>query len=112
MASLFKTEKGKKEILRLYDQKLDELNIEFKYIKINTSFGETNIIATGNLSNQPILIIHGSNGCAPIALETYPNLSKNFRVYAIDVLAQPNNSAETRLSMFVFVGFNIKKHEF
>lgn len=99
MASLFKTEKGKKEILRLYDQKLDELNIEFKYIKINTSFGETNIIATGNLSNPPILIIHGSNGCAPIALETYPNLSKNFRVYAIDVLAQPNKSAETRLSM-------------
>ncbi|WP_339918359.1 alpha/beta hydrolase [Yeosuana marina] len=97
--SLFKTEKGKNEILRLYDQKLNELNIEFEYIKIRTSFGETNIISTGKLSNPPILIIHGSNGCAPIALETYPNLSKNFRVYAIDVLAQPNKSAETRLSM-------------
>ncbi|WP_338358689.1 alpha/beta fold hydrolase, partial [Yeosuana marina] len=96
---LFKTEKGKNEILRLYDQKLNELNIEFKYIKIRTSFGETNIISTGKLSNPPILIFHGSNGCAPIALETYPNLSKNFRVYAIDVLAQPNKSAETRLSM-------------
>jgi pimeloyl-ACP methyl ester carboxylesterase len=96
---LFKTEKGKKEILNLYDQKLDELNIEFEYIKIKTSFGVTNIIATGSSSNPPVLIIHGSNGCAPIALETYPNLSKNFRVYAIDVLAQPNKSAETRLSM-------------
>tara|TARA_R110002051_G_scaffold188453_1_gene257856 strand:+ start:8964 stop:9830 length:867 start_codon:yes stop_codon:yes gene_type:complete len=99
MNSLFKTEKGKKEIFNLYDQKLNDLMIDFQYIKINTSFGETNIIATGNPSNPPILIIHGSNGCAPIALETYPNLSKNFRVYAIDVLAQPNKSAETRLSM-------------
>jgi pimeloyl-ACP methyl ester carboxylesterase len=78
---------------------LDGLNIEFEYIKIKTSFGVTNIIATGSSSNPPVLIIHGSNGCAPIALETYPNLSKNFRVYAIDVLAQPNKSAETRLSM-------------
>lgn len=99
MNLLYKTEKGKNEILSLYDQKLEELNIEFEYIKINTSFGLTNIIVTGNLSTPPILIFHGSNGCAPIALETYPNVSKSFRVYAIDVLAQPNKSAETRLSM-------------
>ncbi len=99
MTSLFKTEKGKAEILSLYDQKLDELNIEFEYLKIDSTFGETNIIATGKSSNPPIILVHGSNGCAPIALETYPNLSKNFRVYAIDVLAQPNKSAETRLNM-------------
>lgn len=97
--SLFKTEQGKQEIFKLYDQKLDDLDIEFDYIKIDTSFGDTNMIATGRSSNPPILIIHGSNACAPIALETYPNLSKSFRVYAVDVLAQPNKSAETRLSM-------------
>jgi pimeloyl-ACP methyl ester carboxylesterase len=99
MESLFKTEKGKNEILSLYDQKLNELNIEFEYINVDTSFGKTNIIATGKPLNPPVIIIHGSNGCAPIALETYPNLSKNFRVYAIDVLAQPNKSSGTRLSM-------------
>ena len=97
--SLYKTNTGKKEILSLYDQKLNELNIDFEYLNITTRFGETNIIATGNPSNPPFLIIHGSNGCAPIALETYPNLSKSFRVYALDVLAQPNKSAETRLNM-------------
>lgn len=99
MQSLFKTEKGKKEILSLYNGKLDELNIEFEYLKVNTTFGDTNIIATGNPSNPPIIIVHGSNGCAPIALETYPNLNKFFRVYAVDVLAQPNKSAESRLNM-------------
>ncbi|MDA3942868.1 MAG: alpha/beta hydrolase [Bacteroidetes bacterium] len=99
MKSLYKIEKGKKEILSLYDQKLDELHIDFEYIKINTSFGQTNIIASGTSANPPILIIHGSNGCAPIAFETYPNLSKTYRVYAVDVLAQPNKSAETRLNM-------------
>lgn len=99
MKILFKSEQGKQDILRLYDEKLNELKIEYEFLKVNTSFGETNIIATGNPSNSPIILVHGSNGCAPIALETYPNLHKTHRVYAVDVLAQPNKSAETRLSM-------------
>jgi pimeloyl-ACP methyl ester carboxylesterase len=99
MNSLFKSKQGKKEILSLYDKKLKELNIEFLYKTMDTSYGETNIIISGKPSNPPILLVHGSNGCAPIALETYPNLYRKFQVFAIDVLAQPNKSAETRLSM-------------
>lgn len=99
LKSLFKSAQGKQEVLSLYDQKLEDLNINFEYIKVETSFGITNIIATGDTSLPPLIIIHGSNGCAPIALESYPNLSKRFRVYAVDVIAQPNKSAETRPSM-------------
>lgn len=99
MESLFKSPEGKSQILSLYNEKLEELNIEYSYKTVATKFGETNIVFTGNPENPPILLLHGSNGCAPIALETYPNLSKYFSVYAIDVLAQPNKSAETRLSM-------------
>ncbi|MGK0329694.1 alpha/beta fold hydrolase, partial [Polaribacter sp.] len=99
MNSLFKSKQGKKEILSLYDKKLKELNIEFLYKTMDTSYGKTNIIISGKPSNPPILLVHGSNGCAPIALETYPNLYRKFQVFAIDVLAQPNKSAETRLSM-------------
>lgn len=99
MKSLFKSEQGKLDILRLYDEKLKELHIDFDYIQVETSFGKTNIIATGDPLNPPIIIVHGSNGCAPVALETYPNLSRKFRVYAVDVISQPNKSAETRPSM-------------
>ncbi|MEO9476246.1 MAG: alpha/beta hydrolase [Cyclobacteriaceae bacterium] len=97
--SLFKTKEGKQEILDLYDEKLEELKIDYDYVKVKTSFGTTNIIATGDPANPPIIIVHGSNGCAPIALETYANLHKKFRIFAVDVLAQPNKSAENRLSM-------------
>jgi pimeloyl-ACP methyl ester carboxylesterase len=96
---MFKSKQGKKEILQLYDAKLDSLKIEYEYLTVQTSFGKTNIIATGDPANPPIILVHGSNGCAPIALETYANLHKTFRVYAVDVLAQPNKSADTRLSM-------------
>jgi pimeloyl-ACP methyl ester carboxylesterase len=99
MKSLYKTEEGKAAILKLYDEKLMELNIDFEYLNVRTTYGETNIIATGDVDKPPLIAVHGSNGCAPIALETYPNLNRLFRVYAVDVLAQPNKSAETRLSM-------------
>jgi len=99
MESLFKSAQGKKEILALYDKKLEELKVNAENESVSTSFGQTNVIISGKQGNPPILVIHGSNGCAPLAFETYPNLSKSYLVYAIDVLAQPNKSAETRLSM-------------
>jgi len=99
MKSLYRSETGKAKILNLYNQKLKELNINYHYKEIKTAFGKTNVIITGDISKPPILLVHGSNGCAPIALETYSGLESHFQVFAVDVLAQPNKSAETRLSM-------------
>jgi len=99
MQSLYKSETGKAEILNLYNQKLKGLNINYQYQDVETSFGTTNVIIVGDASKPPILIVHGSNGCAPIALETYSGLEVHFQVFAVDVVAQPNKSAETRLSM-------------
>lgn len=99
MERLFKSESGRKEILELYDQKLNELNILYDSLCVETTFGKTHIIKTGKSSSPPLILVHGSNGCAPIALECYPNLSSKYQVFALDVLAQPNKSAETRLSM-------------
>jgi pimeloyl-ACP methyl ester carboxylesterase len=99
MKSLYKTENGKHQILKLYDEKLEELNIQYTTQLVNTSFGKTNVILTGDASKPPLILIHGSNGCAPIALEAYYDLLDSFSVYSVDVLAQPNKSAETRMSM-------------
>ncbi len=99
MKSLFKSEVGKKDILNLYDGKLAKLNIDYKYETVETSFGITNIIITGNPKNPPLIIVHGSNGNAPIGLETYPNLSKKYQVFAVDVLGQPNKSEGSVLSI-------------
>lgn len=99
MSKLFKSIQGKEEVLKLYDEKLESLNISYESISVPTQYGNTHVIVTGNPENPPIVLVHGSNGCAPIALETYQNLHKKYRVYAVDVLAQPNRSAETRLSM-------------
>jgi len=95
----FKSKEGKEKIITLYNQKLNELNIEYSEKLLVTKFGATNIIITGNTKNPPLLLIHGTGGCAPLILESFPNLSTTYCVYAIDVLAQPNKSAENRLDM-------------
>ena len=95
----FKSKEGKEKIITLYSQKLHELNIEFSEIIIETTFGDTNVIITGDTKKPPLVLIHGTGGCAPQILESFPNLSSKYCVYAVDVLAQPNKSAENRLNM-------------
>jgi pimeloyl-ACP methyl ester carboxylesterase len=99
MKSLYRSEVGKKEIIALYNQKLNDLGIQYEYKLIDTQYGQTNIIVVGDSTKPPIILVHGSNGCSPIALETYADLNDSFSIYSVDVLAQPNKSAETRLSM-------------
>ena len=95
----FKSQEGKEKIITLYNQKLKELNIEYSEKLVETKFGVTNVITTGDKKNPPLVLIHGTGGCAPQILDSFPNLGSKYCVYAIDVLAQPNKSAENRLDM-------------
>ena len=99
MESLYKSPIHKKAILEIYQEKLDELNIEYHYKEVMTQFGKTNIVVTGDTKNPPLVLVHGSNGCAPIGLEIFPKLAQKYQVFAVDVIAQPNRSSETRPSM-------------
>lgn len=95
----FKTKAGKEKIITLYNQKLNDLHIEYSDKIVETTFGATNVIITGDIKNPPLVLIHGTGGCAPQILDSFPNISSKYCVYAIDVLAQPNKSAENRLDM-------------
>lgn len=97
--SLYSSPEAKKEIHALYHDKLNELGIDYQFEKVATSFGETNVIVTGTPGKPDLFLVHGSNGCAPVAIEALSGLVDHFRIYAPDVIAQPNLSAETRPSM-------------
>lgn len=99
MLSFFSSLKGKRDILALYDNKLDELPIAYELLKVETSFGDTNIIHVGQKNNPPLVLLHGANACAPIAIEALIGLADRFSIYAIDVIGQPNLSEEIRPDM-------------
>lgn len=95
----FKSKEGKEKILTLYSQKLKDLNITYSERLVDTKFGVTNVIITGEAKNPPLVLIHGTGGSAPQILDSFPNLTSKYCVYAVDVLAQPNKSVENRLDM-------------
>lgn len=50
--SIYKSEKGKSEILNLYDNQLNRLGILYKDKWISTSFGQTHLVETGNFDGR------------------------------------------------------------
>lgn len=99
MSTFFRNPEAKEEIRKLYRQKLDELPISYEFMRIETTYGDTNIVITGPKNKPPLVLLHGSNGCAPVAIEAMIGLTNNFRIYAVDIPGQPNLSEEFRPKM-------------
>lgn len=59
--SIYRNEKGKEEILLLYNQQLKRLSTPYSDRWVSTSFGNTHLVETGNLEGTPLLVFHGGN---------------------------------------------------
>ena len=96
--SIYKSEKGKSEILNLYDNQLNRLGILYKDKWISTSFGQTHLVETGDFDGIPLLVFHGGNATTAYNLLTCDFLFKDFHIFAVDSIGHPGKSAEVSLS--------------
>ncbi len=96
--SIYKSNKGKETILSLYDSQLSRLKTPWKDVYVDTTFGKTHIIETGNLSGEPLLFFHGGNSTSAYTLLTLDFIMDDFHIYAVDTIGHPGKSAETSLS--------------
>ncbi len=99
LKSIYKSQEAKEILLKLYDEKLNSIQIEYEDIYIETSFGKTHIIVTGDQAKEPLVLLHGINAGAPVALEAIKNLRDNYQIFAIDTIGQTTKSAENRLNI-------------
>lgn len=95
---IYKSEKGKKAILSLYEKQLKGMNKKYEDIYIDTSFGKTHLIETGNMSGNPLLVFHGGNATTAYNLLACDFLMNDFHIYAVDTIGHPGKSAEVSLS--------------
>ncbi len=57
MKTIYKSLDGKDKVLNLYDKQLKRLTTAYKDLYINTSFGKTHLVETGNSSGGiPLLV--------------------------------------------------------
>ncbi|MDE5598150.1 MAG: alpha/beta hydrolase [Lachnospiraceae bacterium] len=100
MKSIYRSQEAKEAVIALYDKQLSELNIDYKDVFVETSFGKTHLIECGNFDEQPLLIFHGGNATTAYNLKYCDFLLPHFHIYAIDIIGHPGKSAEVSLSPY------------
>ena len=95
---IYKSEIGKNAILSLYDKQLERLNKPYKDLYVETLFGKTHLIETGNMSGVPLLVFHGGNATTAYNLLFCDFLMNDFHIFAVDTIGHPGKSDETSLS--------------
>lgn len=99
MGKVFKTNEGKNDVIKFYDQFLQKLALSYEKFYVDTRYGKTFIIASGEKSNPPLILLHGSGMNSVMWLRDIKEYSKTYRVYAIDMLGEPGKSDENRPSL-------------
>ena len=99
MSAIYRSEQAKIDIMKLYDEKLKSLNIDYTEIDIDTQFGRTRVVKTGNPNGKPIVLFHGFSAGAPLTLEAIMELRDTYTLLAVDTIGQATKSAETKMNI-------------
>jgi pimeloyl-ACP methyl ester carboxylesterase len=91
-ASAFKTPEGEARYLAAYDAALKLWPVPYDELDIPTRFGTTHVIVSGPKDAPPLVLLHGYMATSTMWSPNMADFSKDYRVYAIDVMGQPSKS--------------------
>ena len=94
--SIYKSPAGKSQIMALYEAFLAHWPVPCQTFTLPTRHGETFVIASGERSAPPLVLLHGSASNAVSWVGDVVEYSQNFRTYAVDLPGEPGKSAENR----------------
>ncbi|MEK3834406.1 alpha/beta fold hydrolase [Paenibacillus sp. FSL R7-0128] len=98
MIKVFKSESGKEQVLRSYNELLDAWGTEFQELDVETPYGTTHCITAGEPESPPLLLLHGvGDNSAVMWLLNMKELSRHFRCIAVDTLGGPGKSVPGEL---------------
>ena len=95
---IYKSTAGREEILKLYNKVLAQWPLPCTHIHTPTRYGDTFVIATGDDSAPPLVLLHGTASNSATWAGDVKVYARNFRVYAIDIPGEPGNSDARRFS--------------
>jgi len=95
----YKSLAGYNAIMSWYEGVLETVDTPLSSKYVETRFGRTHMLACGPEEAEALILIPGTAGCAPLWRMQFAELSKHFRVYAVDVIGQPGRSEANKLSL-------------
>lgn len=93
---IYKTDNGKKEVIGFYENLLEQWHQPSKHHTLETTFGDTYVIESGVDKAPAILMLHGSGSNLGMWTADVKELSKNYHVFAIDIIGECGKSSENR----------------
>jgi pimeloyl-ACP methyl ester carboxylesterase/hypothetical membrane protein len=90
--SPFKTPEGEGAFIAAYDDAMKLWPVPYEEIGIPTQFGTTHVVTSGPMNAPPLVLLHGYMATSAMWAPNIKDFSKDFRVYAIDVMGQPSKS--------------------
>lgn len=97
-SSLYRSAGGYQQVLDHYVQCLQELEIPTETCYVDSSFGSTHVILSGNETGKALVFWHGLNANATTWLSWFPHFVPNYRLYAVDLIGAMGKSAPARPS--------------
>ncbi len=97
--SLYKSEAGKAAILNQYNQLLAKFTVPYEEFVLNTGYGATHVLASGDPSLPPLILLHGSGSNATMWIKDIAKYSKHYSVFAVDIPGDPGKSEEKQYSL-------------
>jgi pimeloyl-ACP methyl ester carboxylesterase len=99
MKTIYKSDAARAQILALYEAKQRACGMPAESVYVETFAGRTHLLVCGDRSNPPLMLLHGINAGAPMALEAMKGLEESYCIYAVDSIGQAGKSAENRLPL-------------
>lgn len=96
--SIYKSPAGERAVLAQYEALLERWPVAHTHIEIPTRHGITFVIMSGQETLPPLVLLHGAGSNSASWLGDIVQYSKQFCVYAIDLIGEPGKSAPNRPS--------------
>lgn len=94
--SNFKTREGEAKYNAAYEATLSLWTIPYETLEVPTRWGRTHIVACGPKDAPPLVLLHGMSLSATVWFPNVADLSRDYRVYAVDTIGSAGKSVATR----------------
>jgi hypothetical protein len=95
--SIFRTPASQAKYMASYDAVLALWPVPYESFDVPTRFGKTHVIASGPKEAQPLVLLHATSASATMWFPNIADLSREFRVYALDIIGDAGKSVVSHL---------------
>ncbi len=89
---VYRTEDNRAGLMSIYDEKLRQWPVPPETFFVDTRYGETHVIASGDPASPPVVLLHPEATSALAWSPLFPGLAGRCRIYAPDTIGDVGRS--------------------